>query len=198
MKPLQFLALCAIVSAFGACTEVVTQHRADSSGHLRKVGAFVPEWGLVGKRLSYELDGTIFTYDLSAIPGETRGHHQPPTHLAPGEHFKPFHGVTDAPPFGAPGKTWFSGSIGWAADQSTKLSPQEIRFVNGRKWVVATKFEKGAGGVIKRRVFWTVQDKFLIALYVDFTEAPLDPQWRQKRLDMLARIVSGFDVRRRG
>lgn len=196
MKTLPVLSFCAFVALVG-CTEVVTQYRADSSGHLVKVGTFQPEWGAVDKRLSYDIDGMLFTYDLSAIRGEIRGHRDPPTQLARGEHRNPFSGVMDAPSFGAPGKTWFGGFIGFAGDQGTKLTPQGIRFVNGRKWFVATKFEKETSDVIERRVFWTVQDGFLVTFYIGFTEAPADNQWRQKRLDSLERIVSGFDMHRR-
>jgi len=216
MRPACLLALLILATSGGGCTEVVRQYQADSNGKLQHTGTFVPEWGPLGKRVSYTLNGTTFSYDLSAIHGDVRGHRQPPKQLQAGSDFTPFHVGSDASlleaAFDAPGVTWYGGNIyalsGISASTSdifreinargvskryfAKSPTREYRSVNGRRWLITTIFEDRDRSLVDGRVFWTIADGFLVTFYVNFTSAPRDPSWRQKRLATLEKLVSGF------
>jgi hypothetical protein len=114
MRPRRLLILL-VLATFAGCTEVVRQYRADSSGRLRHVKTFTPEWGRVPKHVSYTINGVTFRYDLSPIRGDVRGHRHAPSQLPAGKDFIPFHVGSDASlleaAFDAPGVTWFSGSV---------------------------------------------------------------------------------------
>jgi hypothetical protein len=68
----------------------------------------------------------------------------------------------------------------------------EYRSVNGRQWLVTTKFEDVSKRIVSNRVWWTVMDGFLVTFNVNFIDAPPDPAWRQQRVQMLERLVFDF------
>ena len=220
MRPACILVLLSLASCVAGCTEVVRQYRADGTGKLRHVGSFVPEWGPVGKRVSYTLNDATFSYDLSMIRGDVRGHRQPPRRLAAGSDFVPFLVGSDASliggAFDAPGATSYGGSIralsatassrgdivrqirasGISKDYFAKSPHREYRSINGRRWLVTTAYEDGVRRLVGRRVYWAVEGDFLITMYVGFTSAPADLGWREKRLATLEKLVAGFQMRR--
>jgi hypothetical protein len=73
---------------------------------------------------------------------------------------------------------------------------REYRSINGRRWLVTTTFEDQNQNLVAGRVFWTIEEGFLVTLNVNFTSAPRDPLWRQMRLNTLEEVVSGFDMHR--
>ena len=216
----RFLISLSLAASVAGCTEVVRHYRADSSGKLRHVGTYLPEWGRIGKHVSYTLNGTTFDYDLSVIRGDVRGHRQPPSHLKAGDYFQPFSAGSDASlleaAFDAGGVTWYSGNIRALSGKSSpandifqeivargiskrvfaKSPPiREYRSINGRRWLVTTHKEQN---LITNRTFWAIENGFLVTFNVNFVSAPTDPAWRESRLATLEKIVSRFQMHSSG
>lgn len=76
-----------------------------------------------------------------------------------------------------------------------KPSGAEYRTINGRNWLVTTKFEDEERHFIRSRVYWMVERGFLITfnLIID-SDAPKDARWRSKRLSLLDGLVTDFHV----
>jgi hypothetical protein len=220
MRPAFLLVLLLLAASVGGCTEVVRQYRADNTGTLQHTRTFVPEWGSIGKRVSYTLNGTTFSFDLSAIGGDARGHRRPPKELRAGSDFTAFVAGNDASllegAFGTPGVTWYGGNIHALSSPSSPTSDlyreanargiskryfaksptREYRSVNGRRWMITTTFENRDRSLVEGRVFWTIGYGFLVTFNVNFTSAPTDPTWRQKRLARLEKLISDFRMYR--
>jgi hypothetical protein len=135
--------------------------------------------------------------------------------LAPGQQKVPFYESRDSPLLGI-GKTFFGGVIqrlkrspltteqllsearpGGEAEHmffpEKKPSAKEYREVNGRRWLVTTKFDDAEKRLIRSRVWWIVVDGFLVTLNVNMVDdAPSDAAWRRRRVEQLERLVSDF------
>jgi hypothetical protein len=204
------LVLIATALLAGGCQETATQYVVDERGRLRKIGPAL--WGPIGKRLSLNVDGTVFTYDLSSVPDRSiYGERSSKIHhLERGQAMRPFSALSRA-------KTAFSGSIsrlkrslsvtdlpseahpGGQAEHMffppSKPSSKEFRTIAGRQWLVTTKYEDAEKKIVRSRVFWTVAGSYKITLNVIIDErAPATPEWRQKQLQVLERLAERLTI----
>jgi len=210
-RPSCFLVIALLLLA--GCGETLTHYRVESSGKLRKVATeAIPHRNDV----ILTINGASFAYDLRAIGGNVSVRGPTATELRPGEHRIPFHKLRDGL-LTETSKTAFSGNISRLKNTNLKteqlvsearaggetrnmLRPagkpfrSEYRNVNGRQWLVTTRFEDSSQRLVTNQTWWNVADDFLITFNVNFidTAAPRDPAWRQQRLQMLERLVSDF------
>ena len=192
-----------------ACQETATQYVVDERGRLRKIGP--APWGPIDKRYSLDVDGTLFSYDLSSVPDRAiYGQRSSPMHLERGQTIRSFSALQLR-------KTQFGGSIsrikspltltdlpsearpGGEAEHmffpKTKPSAKEFRTVAGRRWLVTTKFEDSEKKIIRSRVFWTIEGPYLLTLNLIIDErAPTTSEWRQKQLDILEGIAATLAI----
>jgi hypothetical protein len=67
------------------------------------------------------------------------------------------------------------------------------RQVNGRRWLVTTRFEESERHVVSNRTYWTVIRDLLITFSVDLDASPpSEPEWGQHHFDSLHGLVSDF------
>ena len=210
-RPRCFLAIALFLLA--GCGETITHYRADSSGKLRKVATeAIPH----RNNVILTINGASFAYDFRAIGGNVSVRGLTSTELRPGEHRVPFDKLRDGL-LTETSKTAFSGNISLLKNTNLKteqlvsearaggetrnmLRPagkpfsSEYRKVNGRQWLVTTRFEDSSKRLVSNQTWWNVAEGFLITFNVNFIDAaaPRDPGWRQQRLQMLERLVSDF------
>lgn len=174
-----------------------------------------------GRQVTCEVNGTVFEYTFP--PGSGKVNVIPPNvvYLNPGDSKIPFTTSNALFPSISLGHTAFGASIGrlvnpkLVVDQlpseakagrtpkhlfypREKPTGLEYRNVNGRRWLVTTKFEPPGKRIVESRVFLAVEDGFLITFNLTFYQgAPLDGSWRRSRLQVLDNFVAGFRMRRR-
>jgi hypothetical protein len=194
-----------------ACTEVSTKYRVDEHGHLQKLGVVARH----GTRASYRINNSIFDYDLRSIGGALLPVTDLVIALRPGQSKIPFSAQPDATLFGGVRET-FSGNIrrpnktALAVDDlrsearpggetehmffpEAKPSAVDYQTINGRRWLVTTKFEDDAKQIVRGQVWWTVIDGFLVTFNVQiYEDAPRDAKWRNERVGKLQKLVSAF------
>lgn len=173
---------------------------------------------LANKTAIFEINGIKFSCRL---PSNSRGlslDKSNPTVLRPGEFKIPMMLLPDAEILGGLGKTQIGTCIKFLEVKNlrtAKLKTQtfpggeaqfmfaprdkpssvEYRTINGRDWLVTTKFEDEQRQVIRSRVYWIVEQGFLITfnLIID-SDAPKDTKWRSRRLSLLDALVADFNV----
>jgi hypothetical protein len=208
-RPSWFLVV--VLFLLAGCGETVTQYRVDDSGKLRKITTeVVPHRNDV----ILTINGASFAYDFTAIGGNVSVRGPAATELRPGEYRIPFHKFRDGRLM-ENSRTSFSGNIRRLKNATLKteqlvsearaggetrnmLLParkpfrSEDRNVNGRLWLVTTRFADSSKTVVDNQTWWTVADGFLITLNINFMDAPSEAAWRQQRLQMLEKLVLAF------
>jgi hypothetical protein len=206
------LSLCATALLLAGCTQSGTFYEADAKGGFRKIPDVIR--GHRANGATYVINGRVFHYNFRAIGrGEIRD--AGPTHLAPGEYKRTLDKLRDAPIFSSD-RAIFGGIIRRLHDANLttdgleskrdsggdthdmfkrkgKSAVVDYRQVNGLRWLVTTQFQDRERQSVTSRTYGTVVSGLLITLYVDLdTSTPLKPEWAQKCLDALDRLVSGF------
>lgn len=193
-----------------ACTGASTSYRVDERGHLQKIGVVRKH----GTRASYHINKSVFVYDLHAVRGAELPIADSATSLRPGENKIPFNAQPDATPFSV--RDAFSGNIRRLKTPAptvddlrseakphgetehmffpeAKPSAVDYQTLNGRRWLVTTKFEDDAKQIVRSQVWWTVIDGFLVTFNLQiYEDAPRETKWRTERVKKLQTLVSAF------
>jgi hypothetical protein len=204
------LSLSAAAVLLGGCTQTADYYEVDNAGRFVKIDALP---GHQASGATYIINGRAFQYDFEAIGrGEIRD--PGPTSLAPGEYKRTFYKLRDAPIFST-GRAIFggiirrprAGSLTAEAVESKRDSGGETettrrknsaatvqhREVNGRRWLVTTRFQDRERQIVMNRTYSTVISGLLITLYVDLDASSRSkPEWAQQCLYSLDRLVSDF------
>ncbi len=197
------------------CSETVTYYEADTAGRWRKIVVNTHFGGYHANAATYVINGLRFQYDFRAIgrSAEIRG--EGSTHLEPGRWKRAFYKLR-RPSLFSTTRILFGGFIRRVHDASLTtdrltskayrgrdtqdmLAPKsgrmvlEYRQVNGRRWLVTTRFVDSEKHVVSNRTYWTVIHGLLITFSADLNPSlPLDLESTRRYLDSLDGLVADF------
>jgi hypothetical protein len=197
------------------CSETVTYYEADTASRWRKIVVNSHFGGYRANAAAYVINGLRFQYDFRAIGGSAEIRGEGSTHLAPGRWKRAFYKLR-GPSLFSTRRVLFGGFIRRVhdarlttdrltskayrgRDTQNMLAPKsgpmvlEYRQVNGRRWLVTTRFVDSEKHMVSNRTYWTVIHGLLITFSCDLNPSfPLDLESTRRYLDSLDGLVADF------